>query len=157
MEIKAEILCRMVQHAVLTRPYECCGMLISKGSVVDGIYPCENEAQSQTRFAIAPRQLFEFFRNVREQKANFAGIYHSHPDGDPIPSHRDIREFHYPEASYWIISLRRARPSVGCYRWDVDSGFVPIAFQIVSDRSRHYLTRFPDLSISKTLSGGTAL
>ena len=143
----------MVEHAVLENPYECCGLLTSRGQTIDGVYPCVNEVQSRTRFSIPAAQLFEFFRYAREHELTFAGIYHSHPDGDPTPSHLDVAEFHYPEVSYWIISLRRGRQSVNCYRWDHDAGgFVPVMFQIVSARMRHDLTPLPALSISKILS-----
>lgn len=141
----------MVEHAVRTKPYECCGMLTSTGSTIDGIYLCENETESRTRFFVPPSQLFEFFRRVRENKVTFAGIYHSHPEGDPVPSRRDIDEFHYPETSYWVISLKKARPSVRCYRWDADSAqFMLEAFHIVSDPGQHYL------STSKSLSGSAS-
>jgi hypothetical protein len=30
---------------------------------------------------------------------------------------RDAAEFHYPEVSYWVISLRPPEPEVRCFRW----------------------------------------
>ena len=63
------------------------------------------------------------------------GIYHSHPNSGVIPSPHDVAGFHYPEASYWIISLRKSRPDIHCFRW-VKMGFEEVAFSVICGESQ---------------------
>lgn len=58
------------------------------------------------------------------------GIFHSHPTAPPIPSNDDILNAHYPEATYFIISLLKKTPEVRCYSFR-DSRVIPMKFIIV--------------------------
>lgn len=117
VNILGEIIEKMKVHALQEFPSECCGLLSGEGNLIDGIKPCMNERSNPTEFSVSPAELFEFFRSLRREERDFMGIYHSHPDGKPIPSKRDEEEFYYHDVSYWIVSLNNGLASVRCFAW----------------------------------------
>jgi proteasome lid subunit RPN8/RPN11 len=90
---------------------ECCGLLAARDGVITTLLPATNALASPTAYEIAPRELFNLFRRIRRAHLDFAGIYHSHPATENIPSPRDIELAFYPEAAYFIISPRPAAPA----------------------------------------------
>jgi proteasome lid subunit RPN8/RPN11 len=89
-------------HAV----QECCGLLAARDGVITTVLPATNALASATVYEIAPRELFTLFRRVRDERLDFAGIYHSHPSSENVPSPRDIERAYYPDAAYFILSPR---------------------------------------------------
>lgn len=92
--IPERLLVAIYAHAVSTFPAECCGYLVgpAAGTAVDALVRCTNAQGtsegasidpmrgSETGYAIAGRELFEFassFRTERPAKI----VYHSHPNG----------------------------------------------------------------------------
>ena len=126
------VLDQMVEHAREVYPLECCGLLSGREQTVDQITPAFNEKRSEREFSIPPKELFAFFKLLRLSSRKLLGIYHSHPDSEAVPSARDLREFHYPEASYWIVSLKNREPDIHCFRWG-KIGFEPVAFRVSDD------------------------
>jgi len=45
-------------------------------------------------------------REFRQRNLRFLGIYHSHPNGENVPSPRDIELAYYSEAVYFIVTPR---------------------------------------------------
>ena len=85
-------------------PQECCGFLAGSGGVITVILPACNFLASPTSFEIAPQELFRLVREIRAQKLEHLGIYHSHPAGGNFPSPRDIERAFYPDLAYFIVS-----------------------------------------------------
>ena len=121
----------MAAHALREAPLECCGFLTGTGQKIDGIVRAVNQERSQTAFSVSPSDLFDFFRGLRRSGRRFLGIYHSHPSGVAVPSDRDVRESHYPDVSYWIISLLHSPPDIRCYRWG-RMGFEEANFEVAA-------------------------
>ena len=94
----------LVEEARHSLPNECCGLLGGHGQAVKEILPAANALSSPTMFEIAPRELFELMRRLRNKKLQLVGIFHSHPAGDNTPSARDRERAYYPEAAYVIVS-----------------------------------------------------
>ena len=128
--VTQEVLDQMIRHAWSASPEECCGLLFGRANVTRGALHTSNEARSESRFFIPPSELFGFFRTLRAARADFTGIYHSHPATPPIPSETDARELHYRDVNYWIVSLRGPGPEVRCYRWRRD-GFEEVGYRVV--------------------------
>lgn len=124
------ILKKMIEHARLEYPLECCGFLSGCRQLADTITPATNEKKSRHEFFIPPRELFGFFRELRRSSKDLIGIYHSHPQSEAMPSPRDISDFHYPEAGYWIISLKNREPDIRCFQW-VRMGFEEVAYTVI--------------------------
>ncbi|MFQ5738399.1 MAG: Mov34/MPN/PAD-1 family protein [Acidobacteriota bacterium] len=130
VSIRRPVLERMIGHARRDYPLECCGLLSGRGRVIDEIVEATNQRQSRTQFAVPARELVSFMRAARNSSKRLLGLYHSHPRSEARPSQRDIAEFFYHGASYWILSLKRRVPEVRCFRWD-QTAFEETAFLIV--------------------------
>ena len=126
---------KMVEHARREYPLECCGLLSGGGWAIDGIQTTGNQRQSRSEFSIPVEELFAFFKGLRRSGKEHLGIYHSHPTSRSLPSSRDVAEFHYPEVSYWIVSLKGEEPDVRCFRWD-KRDFKNVDFEVYEDHGK---------------------
>jgi len=70
---------------------ECCGLLAGTDGVIAQAFAAKNTAEEvASNYEIAPDQLFQLMREMRAAGLALMGIYHSHPNGDNVPSPRDI-------------------------------------------------------------------
>jgi len=131
---------QMIQHARHADPLECCGLLSGSGEDIDRVRCTPNQSRSSKEFSVAPRELFSFFKELRQTGRRHLGIYHSHPRSESLPSERDEAECHYPEVSYWIISLKTDEPEVGCFKWHQGS-FQRIPFRVIPGHRQEALKK----------------
>jgi len=106
VHVRAEILNEMLLHARRESTQECCGLLAGRDGVVTAIFPAANALASATVYGIAPRDLFQLFRTIREAGLEHLGQYHSHLASENAPSPSDIEQAGYPEHVYFIVSPR---------------------------------------------------
>jgi [CysO sulfur-carrier protein]-S-L-cysteine hydrolase len=111
VRVLASVLAELRAAAREYADQECCGLLAARHGVITTFLPASNALASSTAYEIAPRELFALFRRIREERLDFAGIYHSHPSTDNIPSPRDIERAFYPDAAYFILSPRAGAPA----------------------------------------------
>jgi len=130
VRISGEVIRQMTDHALAELPNECCGFLSGRGNFIDGRRRCRNARSSPSEFSVPPGEIFDFFRSLREEGREFLGIYHSHPGGESTPSKRDEEEFHYPEVTYWIVSLNNGVAGVRCFEWG-RMNFTEVPFEVV--------------------------
>ena len=109
--LSREIRDQMMEQARRELPNECCGLLAGAGNRVTEIFPAVNALASPTEYEIAPQELFELFRTMREKRLDLVAIYHSHPSGDNVPSQRDLDRAYYPQAAYVIVSPDASSPN----------------------------------------------
>jgi proteasome lid subunit RPN8/RPN11 len=118
IRIRQEIVAAICGHARETPRSECCGLLASRDDVITRAFRATNAARDlATSYEIAPEELFRLMRAMRASELEFAGIYHSHPNGLNEPSARDVAQAFYPEVPYFIVSphtelSKAARPHV---------------------------------------------
>ncbi|MEM8873726.1 MAG: M67 family metallopeptidase [Planctomycetota bacterium] len=94
MQLPHETRARLVAEAEAADPHECCGVLLAEGTAI----ACENVAEEKHhRFAIDPLMMLRLDRAHR-----IVGIYHSHPDAEPVPSATDLAAA-WPGYVYSII------------------------------------------------------
>jgi len=106
IRILAGVLAELQAAARAHGDRECCGLLAARDGAITTLLPAANALASATAYEIAPRELFDLFRRIRAEQLEFAGIYHSHPSSDNVPSQRDIERAYYPDAAYFILSPR---------------------------------------------------
>lgn len=95
----------MVDQAQSDPARECCGLVAGRDGVITHAFPAENVATNlASAYEIAPKEIFDRMREMRDAGLELLGIYHSHPNGKNEPSPRDIESAYYPEAAYFIIS-----------------------------------------------------
>ncbi len=110
VRLRNHILEEMLAHARREPNIECCGLLAGRDGAITAIFPATNSLSSATAYEIAPRELFELFRTLRDRELEHLGQYHSHPSTENAPSPSDIELACYPEHVYFIISPRADAP-----------------------------------------------
>lgn len=86
---------------------EICGLLSGRDGEIIEIFPAANASgKPETSYEIGPRELFASMRNLRRERLELLGIYHSHPKTSNEPSPTDISAAFHPEAAYFIVSPR---------------------------------------------------
>jgi proteasome lid subunit RPN8/RPN11 len=111
VRVREEILKEMLAHARREPHIECCGLLAGRDGVITAIFPATNSLSSATTYEIAPRELFELFRTLRDRELAHLGQYHSHLSTENSPSPTDIEQAGYPDQAYFIISPQPDAPS----------------------------------------------
>jgi proteasome lid subunit RPN8/RPN11 len=111
VRVRAEILQKMILRARSEPEIECCGLLAGRDGVITAIFPATNALASPTVYEIAPRELFQLFRRLRDEGLTHLGQYHSHLRNENFPSPRDIEQAGYPEHAYFIVSPRADAPN----------------------------------------------
>jgi len=110
IRVREVVLKEMLLQARRDPQSECCGLLAGRNGVITEIFPASNALASATAYEIAPPELFELFRILREEKLTHLGQYHSHLSSENIPSPTDIEQAGYPDQAYFIVSLLADAP-----------------------------------------------
>jgi proteasome lid subunit RPN8/RPN11 len=107
-------------HGLESYPYEGCGLML--GSVVNdvnmvqAIYPVqnvwENLEERRVRFRIDVMDFVEAEITAEEHGLDIIGIFHSHPDHQPVASARDLAWATWTGYSYLITEVRDGAPNV---------------------------------------------
>ena len=100
------------EHALAVYPEECCGLLLgevaAERELVATVVPVENRcAEPRCGFELPPDAVACALAQERRGGRDVVGVYHSHPNGAPVPSHRDEREA-WPGWSYLIVPVAQA-------------------------------------------------
>ena len=103
----------MVDHARAEAPNEACGIVIGDRPAGDGgrafrWVPLRNPLASPYRYAIDPEDLLRLTIETDDADEVFWAIVHSHTSSPARPSPTDLREAHYPDALYVLVSLSAA-------------------------------------------------
>jgi proteasome lid subunit RPN8/RPN11 len=140
-------------HAEAIYPEECCGILLGKignfdRTVIEVIPtinawvsadrvdesnpPNELDRSKQSRYTIAPQDIFQAQKRGRDLDLEIIGFFHSHPDHPAIPSTCD-RDQAWEVYSYPIVSVIQGKVSnIESWVLDGDRIFQPEAIQIIS-------------------------
>lgn len=94
------------KHAKSKAPHEACAILVGKKkdntyTVMDILFT-SNTDESPVNFTIPNEELIEAYRRAEEKKLEVIGIFHSHPNSEPYPSHTDIK-FMEINPVVWLI------------------------------------------------------
>lgn len=138
LSIQRDVIRRIEKHCRQEWPWEGCGILAGHGREITRFFPISNQDASPHSFSFEPRAYLEALKEMRRLGLGFLGIVHSHPCSDPWPSTKDIREWHYPELTSWILSLKNDEPRLSAYC--IQNGeVVPVMYLVsgtTSDPSR---------------------
>jgi proteasome lid subunit RPN8/RPN11 len=144
---------KIYAHAEDMYPEECCGILLGKiaqsdrtvieviptvnawvpADRVDESNPSDQVDRSkQSRYTIAPQDIFQAQKCGRDLDLEIIGFFHSHPDHPAIPSTCD-RDRAWEVYSYPIVSVLQGQVSeIKSWLLDGDHIFQPEEIQIVS-------------------------
>lgn len=118
LKIAADIQKQIEAHGAASYPYEGCGLLLGTvengANVVSAIFPVENrwevEEERRIRFRITPEDMMRAEMAAMRQALDVVGIFHSHPDDQPVASPRDLAWATWPGYSYLITEVREGQP-----------------------------------------------
>lgn len=97
----------IVDHAIAEAPREACGIIAGVGERVVEIVPIANVAANpQHTYYMDERQFTRALLTLEERGLSLLAFYHSHPSGDPVPSHIDVQQASYPDTPYIIAGLK---------------------------------------------------
>jgi proteasome lid subunit RPN8/RPN11 len=141
VRLPAAIRDALVAHARDEAPNEGCGIVIgdrpaAEGGVARRWVPVRNASKSPLRYSIEPDDLLRLTIETDDADEVFWAIVHSHVESPARPSPTDVRESHYPDSLYILVSLSRAEaeparggPSIRAWRI-VDGGVHEVAISI---------------------------
>lgn len=78
-------------------PNECFGALLGRDALVLRAEPVRNLSDQPDRFDADPHDLLRTERLASSLQMQVIGYYHSHPNGDPGPSERDLAGRIWPD------------------------------------------------------------
>jgi proteasome lid subunit RPN8/RPN11 len=111
---------RINAHGAGSYPYEGCGVLLGQveegANVVVDIRPLANvwpiEEEKRVRFRIAEDDWRDAEFAAMAAGLDIVGIFHSHPDSEPVASPRDLGWASWPGYSYIITEVRQGKPTI---------------------------------------------
>lgn len=100
----------IVVHARDAVPNEACGLIVGDRPAAAGgrairWEPLRNPLASPYRYAIDPEDLLRLTVETDDADEVFWAIVHSHVSSPARPSPTDLRESHYPDSLYILVSL----------------------------------------------------
>jgi proteasome lid subunit RPN8/RPN11 len=123
MDISAELLEQILDHARAEEPNECCGV-VAVAPVSDGqspratrVRPARNVHASPKRFEIDGKDVLAAINEFDDAGWEIGAIYHSHTHTAPYPSQTDINfAAKWPGVEWIIVGLAdAAAPEVRSY------------------------------------------
>jgi proteasome lid subunit RPN8/RPN11 len=108
--LSAGIRDEIVAHARAAVPNEACGIIVGDRPASEGgralrWEPLRNPLASPFRYSIDPDDLLRLTIESDDADEVFWAIVHSHVVSPARPSPTDLRESHYPDALYLLVSL----------------------------------------------------
>ena len=106
-------------HGAASYPYEGCGLLLGRvedgHNVVTEIRPMDNvwpvEEEKPIRFRIDEKAWQKVEIEAMMNELDVIGVFHSHPDDQPVASPRDLAWASWPGYSYLITQVLKGEPT----------------------------------------------
>ena len=92
----------LLDHAEKEKPNESCALLFGENNIVREIFITKNIAKSPISFTISNDELIRAYKTAEEKKYQVIGVFHSHPNSEPIPSTTD-KKFMEINPVMWVI------------------------------------------------------
>jgi desampylase len=139
-ELERTTLRSLLLEAREAMPEEACGLLVGRleGGIarITRTVSCANSAppgERTTRFEIDPARHIELERSLRGSTEAVVGFYHSHPEGEPVPSESDRSFMALWPDSVWLIAGNveaGEAASVRAWVWDPETPESPRELQV---------------------------
>ena len=119
LKLTEELHNKIKAHGAVSYPFEGCGLLLgvvaNGDNVVTAVRPMKNvwpvEEEKPIRFLIDPNDWRDAEIQAMMDGLDVIGIFHSHPDDDPIASPRDLNWASWPGYSYLITQVLKGEPT----------------------------------------------
>lgn len=134
VSLPATIRDEVVAHARAAVPDEAVGIIVGDRPAAEGGAPgrwvaVRNALASPVRYSIDPDDLLRLTIETDDADEVFWAIVHSHVASPARPSPTDVRESHYPDSLYLVVSLSPAETdqitgAPGLRAWRIVDGAV---------------------------------
>jgi proteasome lid subunit RPN8/RPN11 len=131
VQIAADLLEQIVEHARRDAPDECCGVVVTRDGRAEEVVALENLASSPFRFEVDGLALLEVLDRAEASGARLGVIYHSHTRSAPEPSQTDVNfAANWPGVEWLIVGLAGGgEPDVRS--WLIEDGdFAEVAVEV---------------------------
>ena len=116
--IPSHIYGELICHLKSEYPNEGCGVLLGKEGRVTEILKLTNIEKRPDSFQCDPYEQLAFLKRIDEEDIELLCIYHSHPEGECLPSEKDIRLARL-NCYYMIVLLKNlSDPVTGLFSID---------------------------------------
>jgi proteasome lid subunit RPN8/RPN11 len=105
LRIPPAIYGEMIEHCREGLPNEACGFLGGRDGAAERIYKLTNAAKSPVYYRPADKEMIAAMNDIDDKGLELVAIFHSHVASQAYPSPTDIREAHYPDSAYVIVSM----------------------------------------------------
>ncbi|MBI5669776.1 MAG: M67 family metallopeptidase [Chloroflexi bacterium] len=107
----------LARYARDAAPQEACGLLAGVREQVEEVIPIPNAAADPVHHYRLDDVIFaRTLMQLEARGLELLAIYHSHPNGDPIPSPTDVRQATFPDTPYVIIGLYNGEARLAAWR-----------------------------------------
>jgi proteasome lid subunit RPN8/RPN11 len=112
------VLAKVFLHAERCYPNEAVGALLSKDTTIVEAVEAVNIADDANRFEVDPSEVLRIQKQADQNGFEIVGWYHSHPDGEPIPSKLDA-ECAFEGQICMIVSVKQGTAAeYRCWRFE---------------------------------------
>ncbi len=119
LKLSDELHRQVMAHGASAYPFEGCGLLLGRVesgvNLVTGLRPMANvwpvEEEKRERFRIAENDWRDAEFAAMAADLDIIGIFHSHPDCEPVASPRDLNWASWPGYSYIITEVLQGEPT----------------------------------------------
>jgi proteasome lid subunit RPN8/RPN11 len=105
LKIAASIYNEMIEHCREGLPNEACGFLGGRNETAEKIYKLTNAARSPVYYRPADKEMLAAMNDIDDNGLELVAIFHSHVASPAYPSPTDVREAHYPDSVYIVVSM----------------------------------------------------
>lgn len=138
----------IVDHAVNELPNEVCGLIAGRDGKAKQIVPIKNVADKpQQQYQMDAQEQLQALKSFDEQNIDWIAVYHSHPNGQPLPSSEDIRDadLNTPNICHLIIGLKNQK--VRLQAWRIHDGQVDEVELLIGQQQSNSLAPMSQLQI----------
>lgn len=128
-KIKKEIIDFIREDGLKENPVEACGYLAGKDEIITKAIKMKNMDNSPEHFSFDIKEQFKVVKELRNQKLDIIGIYHTHPETSARMSDEDIRLANDTNAIYLIFSLKE--DNFKCFKITNEKMVIPIEVEVI--------------------------
>lgn len=115
----------IVEQAKVDAPNEICGLIVGQQGVAQHIIPIPNRSRTPlTHFQMDAESLLRAYKMLDTIGGALLAVYHSHPNGEPLPSQTDIRDAtrNMPNVIHLIVGMKQRKARFQA--WHIHDGQV---------------------------------
>jgi proteasome lid subunit RPN8/RPN11 len=133
LKINKIFLDQMANNCIKGLPNEACGIVAAKNNNVVSIIAITNAESSPETYMFDSREHFKAMKLLDQNNWELIGFYHSHICSEAKPSKTDLKLAAYPDAYYFIVSLKDMKtPVIKAFQIN-NTGFKEHNFEVIED------------------------